>query len=132
LLHCLDVYWSDKAVSATGHSRYVVGCFRIVVERLTHLTDSDPKTIVKLYEGVFRPQTLPDFLPGDGFACALYQHEQQPVREVLNFYASAVAFEAALFRVQLEGTEAIASYFWRRLHHYPRIQLSSLIASRSL
>jgi hypothetical protein len=62
----------------------------IVAERLAHLADGHPKAVIKLNEGVFRPQTLPDFLPGDDFPGPLHQHQQQSIRQILESDADAV------------------------------------------
>ncbi len=102
-----------KPVSAARYGRDIVWGLGIIVERFPHFADRDPQAVVEFHESVFRPQALSHFLPGDDLARSLNQHQQQPVRQVLQPHSDPATRKSAFLRVQLEGAEAVASHFCR-------------------
>ena len=71
----LNDYRRDESISTARDCLYVLGCVGVVVKRLTHLADSDPKAVVKFDEGILWPQMLPQFLAGDDFTWPFHQHK---------------------------------------------------------
>ena len=116
-LRALHRYRRHKTISPARYGCDIVRCLGVVVQRFPHFADSHPKAIVELHERVFRPQPLPHFLPGNDLAGSLHQHEQQPVRKILESHPDSVTRKSAFLRVQLEGTEAVASHVCRHSCH---------------
>src|SRR6266702_2465916 len=54
----------------------IVGRFRGVAKRLPQSLDCIVNTVIEVYEGVGRPNILPQFLAGDDFARALQENLQ--------------------------------------------------------
>jgi hypothetical protein len=97
-----------EAASAPRKGFNVTRRLGVVVKRVSHFPDSHAKAVIKLDEGVFRPQALPDFLAGDNLPRPLEEHHEESIGEILDSHPAPIAREAALLRVQFERTKTVS------------------------
>ncbi len=105
-----------EAVSAPRNGFHIARCLGVIVECVPHFSDGHAQAVIELNEGVFRPQTLPDFFASDDLSGSLHQHHEQSVGKVLDFHAGAIPRKRLLSGVQFERTEAVTSPVW---HYVP-------------
>jgi hypothetical protein len=82
-----------EPVSAPRKGFNVTRRVGIIVKRIPNFSDGYAQAVIELNKRVFRPEALPDFLPGDDLSGPLYEHYEQSIRKVLDLHAGAIPRE---------------------------------------
>jgi hypothetical protein len=70
------VYACNEAVTVPGQRLYVAGVLGRVHQSRPDLTDGLIEAVLKVHEGLSRPELLAQFLPRDDFPRSLHQQSQ--------------------------------------------------------
>jgi hypothetical protein len=101
-----NVNVSDKAVAATRNSFHEAGAGGGVTERLTDFVDRFIESVVKVHEGVGRPEFFLKFLARYDFAVVLEQHHQDSKRLFLKPGSQTMFPQLARLEIQFEGSKS--------------------------
>jgi hypothetical protein len=103
-------YFRNKEpISSLWNCLNVSGVFGIIVQRLPELANRHPKATVKINERIVTPQPASQLLPADDFSGVFEQRDEQPIRLLLQPYASPVFQEFPRGGVYLKRAELIGN-----------------------
>ena len=73
----------------------VSGIVSVVIQRFSELANRHPEAAVEVNEGIARPEAVAKFLAADDLSGSLEEHEEEPIRLLLQPYGSPVLQELA-------------------------------------
>jgi hypothetical protein len=103
---------SNEAVAAAGESLYEAGVVGGIAEGVSKSFDGSIQPVVKVDEGVDRPEPSPQFLSMDNFSGSLQQHCQELERLVLELDLAAIPAKFRCGQVGLEYSKTDVLAIW--------------------
>jgi hypothetical protein len=128
---CDPVDWRDKSVTAASHRLYESGIFGRIAKSVAESANRGVQTVVKINEGVGRPELLLQFVTSNDLARPFDESKQYLERLLLQAHTRAVAAKLSRAHVHFEGTETDCRQLIRAgYRHYHPTNMPSLAPVR--
>jgi hypothetical protein len=92
----------NEAVAASAHGLYELGLFGRIPQSLPHFVDGGGQAVVKIDEGIGRPQAQAQLFARDHFSRKLQEHSEQAKRLLLKSYLYTLLAQLPRPEVNLE------------------------------
>ena len=116
-----SVYPADfrnkESISSLWNRLNVSGIVGVIVQRLSQLAHRHAEAAVKINERIVGPEAASKFLPADDFSRTFQQRDKEPIRLLLQPYASPILQwfrrgDIYLKRAELIGNSRMCLHIW--------------------
>jgi hypothetical protein len=81
---------NEEPIPSLWNRLNVPGIVSVILQRLPQLANRHPETAVEIDKRISRPETVSKFLAADGLSGSFEERDEDPIRLLLQPYASPV------------------------------------------